>query len=232
MLKFILLAVLVLTVTSRLSQNTPIPTTPDGYARGSETPELHIEAYYDLLCPGSQSQWNILEPVLRNTFNITNNQTLRFTIHLFPLPYHIHSFTVSQGAKIIAANQKKASDIFDYLDLIFRVQTSFETDFTFNKTQQQIKNSLNGYTTAEFPYVSNYFLSDLASGNQYDSDTRVSWKYGLSNRVTGTPTFFANGVAIDGGYTFTADDWTKFINGGYIDYLGRVMAKKLKLIKS
>jgi len=231
MLKILFLAVAILGCFSLKANPVPFPPTPDGYSRGSNTPQLHLEVFYDLLCPGSQNQWNILEPLLKNTYHIDSNQTLRFTIHVFPLPYHIHAFTMAQGAKIIAANQAQASDIYTYLDIVFKNQDSFQTDGTLGNSSTQIQKALTQLVVAQFPNVSNYFLDGLISGSQYDVQARVSWKYGTSRQVTGTPTFFANGVQVNGAYGFEEADWINFINGGYVSYIRQAQAKKLGLIE-
>jgi len=53
------------------------------------------------------------------------------------------------------------------------------------------------------------FNNTLAALNNrtYDLMTRSSWKYGVSRTVSGTPTFFANGVEIIGAYNFNLTDW-------------------------
>jgi len=206
-----------------------IPQFIEGYSRGSDNPILHIEAYYDLLCPDSQNQWNILEPLLKNTYHITTNQTLRFTIHLIPLPYHLHAHPMIQGAKIIAANQATSNDIYTYFDVVFKNQAEYGTNATLEKSQQQVFESLTQKVVQALPYTSPYFLNDLAPGNNFDTQARVSWSYAMYNRVTGTPMFFANGVAINGAINYVELDWIKFINGGYVAYLeGQSQYKKFQ----
>jgi len=232
MLKIFVFAILAIGCLSLKSNPIPIPAGgPDGYSRGSNTPQLHLEAYYDLLCPGCQNQWEILEPLLKSVYNIDSNQTLRFTIHVFPLPYHIHAFTAAQGAKVISQNQAQQSDIYTYLDIVFKNQDSFQTDATLNQSSTQVQNALNKLVVAQLPNTSSYFLSGLASGNQYDVQARVSWKYATSRQVTGTPTFFANGVQINGAYGFEAADWRRFIDGGYVNYIRKAQTQTIGLIE-
>ena len=83
MLKFATLLTLFLAAFA--SQDVPIPKIPDGYSLGSATPNLHIEAFFDLLCDDCRDTWAVLEPILRNEFHVATNQTLRFTIHLTTL---------------------------------------------------------------------------------------------------------------------------------------------------
>jgi len=213
MLKVILATIFILGAFG--SQDTPIPTKPDGYALGSTNPTLHIEAYFDLLCPDCRDSWNVLEPILRNEYNITTNQTLRFTIHLFPLPFHVNSFMVSQGAKVIGDNMKDIEDVFAYFNLILQNQESYYTAATLQFTQQQVQQNLTSLVCANLPQYAQIFPGSLQYGNSYDSQARVTWKYGTYKGVRGTPTFVANGIVIVGADNFNADDWRKFLNGSY-----------------
>jgi len=217
MLKFALFALFLLSASA--ANPTPIPPTPAGFSRGSNTPTLHIEAYYDLLCPSSKAQWGILEPLLKE-YELDSNQTLRFTVHIFPLPYHYYSFLMSQGAQVIYDKQTNAKEIFTYIDTVFENQEDYGCEAVVDKSQNTIRNSLYLQVIKRLPYASTYFLQGLTAGNAYDVSTRIQWKYGAYNKVTGTPTFFANGVEINGAAGFTRDDWKKFIDGGYVKYLG------------
>lgn len=45
------------------SQYTPIPKIPEGLIIG-DNPNLVIEAYYDIFCPGSRESYNIFKTVI------------------------------------------------------------------------------------------------------------------------------------------------------------------------
>jgi len=214
MLKYSILIVLVLAAFA--SQDTPIPSRPDGFSVGATTPVLHLEAYYDLLCPDSRDSFAILQLLLVNEYHITTNTTLKFTVHIFPLPYHINSFLVSQGARVIADNLAKPADIWAYFELIFASQNLFTNAATANQTQEQIHKTLASTVTFALPAYSGIFEKGLEAGTPFDSEARISWKYGCSRGVTGAPVYFANGVRVDGADSFTAAQWRNFLNGGYV----------------
>jgi len=217
MLKLSVLIVLVLAAFA--SQDTPIPSRPDGYGIGSNTPTLHIEAFYDLLCPDSRDSWGVLQALLVSEYHIATNQTLRFTAHIFPLPYHINAFMAAQGARVIADNLAKPADIWTYIDLVFASQTLFYNAATANLTQEQVQDKLSGIVNKAMPAYAGIFEKGLEYGTPFDSEARIAWKYGCSRGVTGAPVYLANGVAIDGADSFTAAQWRNFLNGGYISQI-------------
>ena len=48
-----------------------------------------------------------------------------------------------------------------------------------------------------------------------NEDTRVSWKTGCSRSVTGTPSFFVNGVPVQADASWTLDQWTALLDPLY-----------------
>jgi len=212
MLKFLLLSISILTVFA--SQDTPIPSKPEGFSLGSNNPKLHIEAHYDLLCNDCKPSWGILEPILRNEFHITTNSTLRFTIHLYPFPCHVYSWITAQVARAIADNLKHPEHIFTYFNIVFDHQEEYFTYATTNKTQAEVRQAFMDLIKLNLPQYKDLFPACLDYGNTYDLETRTSFKYACSRGVGTTPTYFANGVALDGAFDWKAADWRKFLSKG------------------
>jgi len=215
MSKVFLLTLALFAFTAFASQDTPIPPLPDGFSIGSNTPKLHLEAFFDPLCVDSRDSWKILEPILRNDFHIATNQTLRLTIHMFPLPYHINAFFTAQGANVIYDNLKDSDDIFKYLNLIFANQAKFSTPGTVDQSQNQVIQNLIDLVKTNMPAYGDIFAKGITSGT-YNSEARMSWKYACYQGVTGAPIYFANGVKIDGAADFNGAQWKKFLNGSYL----------------
>jgi hypothetical protein len=65
------------------------------------------------------------------------------------------------------------------------------------------------------PAYSSYIASGLGYDNQQDVETRASWSYAISRGVTGTPTFFLNGVYIDGADQYNTTQWMQIFAGDY-----------------
>lgn len=95
MLKFIIIFLVV--VLSLGEQAVPIPSHPDGLSLNSNVNSFVLEAYYDLLCPDSRDSYFNLMKVLNTTKN-----SVRFTIHFFPLPYHTYAHRAAIVERVIA----------------------------------------------------------------------------------------------------------------------------------
>ena len=194
------------------SQYVPFPPTPDGYSIGSSNPILWIEAWLDLACSDCQASYPIIYAALQS-YNIKTNPDLKFTAHLFPLPYHRNAFILAQGARIIGDNAVNQQDVWDYFNLIFTNQAQFSGASTYNTTQYDVETNLSYIVSNALPqYNYTFFLNGL-SNSTYNSEARVSWKYGCTRGVAGTPTYFANGIMIDGAEDFNnTKNWTDFFD--------------------
>ena len=95
MLKFIILSLLF--ILGFGGQSVPIPLHPDGLTLNANVNSFVLEAHYDLLCPDSRDSYFSL----RNVLNATKD-SVRFTIHFFPLPYHTYAHRAAIVAKVIA----------------------------------------------------------------------------------------------------------------------------------
>jgi len=212
--KTLLLTLFVISAFSE--QMMDIPNAPDGYSIGGGIrAPVRIEAFFDLLCPDSLASWNIIWPILTRQFDIWNNQTLRFTVHGFPLNYHRNAHIVHQGLNIIRDNAKNASDVWTYIDLLFKNQGLFQNNVTANMTFNQVKQALTALVISAMPQYGPLFLNGLAYENMYDEEARSSWSYAVSRSVTGTPVFYANGVYIDGGDSLDANTWIEVFKGNF-----------------
>jgi len=214
MFKVVLLAVLALAAFA--SQDVPIPAVPDGYSLGSNTPSLHIEVFFDVLCPDCRDAWTTLEPILRNEYNITTNQTLRFTVHLFSLLPHVNGLWANIASRVIADNLKDPADMFKFINLIFAHQEAYYTTATTQLTQAQVIQNFIDLISTSMPQYADVIKTGLQYGSQADTEARYAWKYACYRGVSATPTFLANGVVINGAGDFTGNDWRNFLNGGYL----------------
>jgi len=216
MFKLTLATLVILALGASAFQDTPIPPRPDGFSLGSNSPKLHLEVFFDLLCPDSRTSWRILEPILRNDFHITTNQTLRFTIHMFPLPYHFNAFFTAQGARIIYDNLKNPEDIFTYINLIFDNLEKFTTPGTVAESPAQVAQRMKTLINAKLPAYSEFINAGFLHGDRQFGEGKVSWKYACYKGVTGAPVYLANGVAVVGAGEWNGNEWKNFLNGSYL----------------
>ena len=207
-MKTILVAALLIVGTIAI-QNIPIPSRPDGVSFGPANATFQLEVFYDLLCPHCRDSFATIKPILRNLLNNTN---FRFTIHIFPLPYHHQSYLTGKAEKFIEQNFN-SNYTFYFIETLFNNQDQFYNDAIANLTLPQIQWKLANLTSTSFKNkVSAQALYNAVNNASYDSAARLSWKYACERGVAGTPVYFANNIRVDDAASFTASDWVNFFS--------------------
>jgi protein-disulfide isomerase len=191
------------------AQTVPIPNRPDGYllpSRSNTSALVQLDLYGDFMCPDTAAAWPIVSQVAQSY----SASQLALRLHVFPLPYHMSSFTSAQGGKVVAAAGK---DVFLWMEAVFAHQTAFGNNATMNSTWLQVANQFGvlASTTAGVEIPAAQFVSGLMN-EDLNEDARVSWKIGCSRGVSGTPTFFVNGVRSAADETWTVAQWQALIN--------------------
>ncbi|XP_058218697.1 uncharacterized protein LOC131329542 [Rhododendron vialii] len=186
-----------------------IPARFDGFVyenRPISTDSILIEAFFDPICPDSRDAW----PPLKQALDFYG-QRVYLTVHPFPLPYHDNAFVSSRALHII--NELNTSATYDLLELFFEHQKEFYNQPTFNLSRATVVSRVVTLATSA---VGNSYYSAVASGfTDQNSDlmTRVSFKYGCSRGVFGTPFFFVNGFALpDAGSAIDYNHWRSIID--------------------
>ncbi|GLJ39459.1 hypothetical protein SUGI_0806120 [Cryptomeria japonica] len=206
--KAIVLSVLVtLSVVVRTASQLPIPPRYDGfvYKNRISADSVLVEAFFDPLCPDSRDSWWPLKEALRYyKHNIT------FIVHPFALPYHNNAFIASRSLHV--ANKINTSYTFPLLERFFRYQQNFYNKPTLQTspatiTQQIIHFALEKTGNSSFEKFVLGF-QDKSS----DMTTRISFKYGCSRAVTGTPYFFVNGIPLNIEETLDFAKWKSIID--------------------
>ena len=101
------------------SQYVPIPTVYDGVHIGDAAATLHVEAFYDLLCPDSKAS----NALLNQVFSQATYPHVKFTYHLFPLPYHIQAYYAAVGTRFFIKKYGAEAAKF-YINYVFLNQDS------------------------------------------------------------------------------------------------------------
>lgn len=72
----------------------PLPKRPLGfvYNGGEPSAPIHLTAFVDLTCPDSKQAW----PTVKKVADMYGPKVVRFTLQLFPLPYHTNAFLAAQ----------------------------------------------------------------------------------------------------------------------------------------
>lgn len=201
--------VLTMVGASFASQDIPIPSKIEGVHLGERNSSFVIEAHLDLLCPGSQQTFFTLINVIKD-FQLFEENFL-FSIHIFPLPYHTHSFKLSIIEKFIQSTQGEEKALY-YIRKVFENQDAYSNDNLSNLTNYQINNMISKDIEGWFNKTISQedILSALGNGT-YDSEARISWKFGCQRSVAGTPTVFVNGIKLNDSWEWNYDDWVQFL---------------------
>ncbi|CAL5384632.1 unnamed protein product [Camellia sinensis] len=218
-----------------------IPARLDGfvYKNGSfSVDSIMIEAFFDPVCPDSRDAWPPLKQILHHY-----GDRLSLIVHPFALPYHDNAFVSSRALHIVNKLKISVTydllELFfkhqltflypatlNYKDLIsqlpraltvFAVNCCILEEFynqpTFNMSKASIVSRIVNMATEA---AGNSYYSSIAAGftdRKTDLMTRVSFKYGCSRGVFGTPIFFVNGFPLpNGGSAIDYKTWRSIIH--------------------
>ncbi|KAK9076101.1 hypothetical protein SSX86_004434 [Deinandra increscens subsp. villosa] len=208
---FLVLLLLILINWAVLVPSQPIiPSRYDGFVyrrRAASTATVLIEAFYDPVCPDSRDSW----PPLKQAVDHYGPSRLSLIIHTFPLPYHDNAFVTSRALHIV--NELNASATYHLLNAFFKHQERFYNAQTLNMSREGVLDLVIGFASST---LGNSMQSAIRSGfndTKTGTKTRVSFKYGCSRGVYGTPFFFVNGFLIPvSDDTIDYDGWRKIID--------------------
>ena len=96
-LRLILYLLLTTALIAVVNSQIPLPKRPLGfiYKGGEPSAPIHLTAFVDLTCPDSQRAW----PTVKKVADMYGPETIRFTVQLFPLPYHTNAFMAAQVSR-------------------------------------------------------------------------------------------------------------------------------------
>jgi len=187
----------------------PIPNRYDGFTQGDADSPILFEAFFDLLCPDCAAAWPNVKQVLAYYNQPGSPSNLRFYLHTFPLPYHRNAYLAAQVLHVIG--DQASGSTWPYVDLMFDNQGQFWNPPTADDTTNQVINDMSALVAKGINFPQNAFISGL-NNDSYDGLTRISWKYGCSRGVSGTPFFFVNGILVQADPTWTLADWRSIID--------------------
>jgi len=185
----------------------PLPRRPLGfvYKGGEPSAPIHLTAFVDLLCPDSKQAW----PTVKKVADMYGSEVVQFTLQLFPLPYHTNAFMAAQS--VYAVEAYNSSLVISWMDVIFENQEQLYNFQTMDKDRYDVINiisNLGGKLNIDKSVIKNGLTN-----TEFDEHTRISWKYGCSRTVSGTPFFFLNGIFVsEASSTWTVDDWKMLID--------------------
>ncbi|KAF6174325.1 hypothetical protein GIB67_040818 [Kingdonia uniflora] len=204
--------VVVLIIVLVISVGATIPAKSDGFVYGDPpdySKSIIIEAFFDPICPDSRASWPPLKQALH--YYSSSSSSVSLILHPFALPYHDNSFVACRALHIV--NKLNASATYPMLELFFQHQEKFYNQPTRDMSRTSV---IDHIVMLAEKAVGNSLLSAVESGfsdRQTDLATRVSFKYGCSRGVYGTPFFFVNGFLLpDAGDAIDYKGWKSIID--------------------
>ncbi|XP_058098307.1 uncharacterized protein LOC131243176 [Magnolia sinica] len=186
-----------------------IPPRYDGFLYKGHYPgpdSIIIDAFFDPVCPDSRDSWPPLKEALKHY-----SHRVSLFVHPFPLPYHDNAYVTCRALHI--ANKLNASTTYPLLELFFKHQEKYYNKPTHTKSRALV---VDHVVKLMLKVVGNSSLSAVESAfedRQTDLTTRISFKYGCSRGVTGTPFFFVNGFPLpDSGSALDYNKWRSIID--------------------
>jgi len=159
---------------------TPMPITAADHVRGPENAPVTLIEYADYQCPACGSFNSVIERVIANS-----STTLRFVTRHFPLVQHRNAVIASQAAEAAG----KQSKYWDMAALLYDNQTAWE-NLSNNEATKLFKGYAERLTIKVDQYETDFNSAEIKA--KIDGDRADGRKIGVS----GTPTFFVNGVSI------------------------------------
>jgi len=187
-----------------------IPAHPIGYTLGNEEAPVHLDAYFDFLCPYSA----VAYPTIKSLISSYAPTKLKFTMTIFPLPYHHNAFFAAQSGAVVAHFGK---DIWKWTELIFQNQAQWFNYASMNLTSTQVIDGMAdlavqcGVTkeqfNKQFPLV--------------EQECRAAYSVTSAHGVYGTPLFYINGAFQWADSKTTEQQWQNIINNVLVGYEGK-----------
>jgi len=159
----------------------------DDYIRGTKGAPLTMVEYTDLECPYCKQFHNSMEQLMKDYPG-----KIAWVYRNYPLSFHANSQKEAEAAECVGklgGNDK----FWQFVDGIFARTTSNGTGFALDKL---------GALAKEVGVNQTSFQSCLDSG-QMSSDVSTDLQEGTQYGVSGTPTTFVNGQAVEGAVPYS-----------------------------
>lgn len=207
-MKNLLVSLLLAASLQGLDSQLPLPHRPLGfvYNGGEPSAPVHLEAFVDMLCPDCQQAF----PVIEKLAQVYGPSTLRLTLQLFPLPYHTNAFITAQSVLAVAKSYN-SSVLFRWMETVFKEQSQLYNFATMDKTRFDIVNII--IDMGSKIGIDRTTMKNGLSSAGFAEQAVISWKYGCSRTVAGTPYFFINGIfASQASSSWSVEQWKQLID--------------------
>ncbi|KAF9594420.1 hypothetical protein IFM89_031022, partial [Coptis chinensis] len=218
------LLLLILALFLLMAVSLSIPAKFDGFVYNKNHRQMEdsiiIEAFFDPVCPDSRDAWPPLKQILQHY-----GSRISLIVHPFPLPYHENAFVSSRALHIV--DKLNASATYNMLEMFFKHQGKFYNQPTHKMSRKAVVDSVVKLVADVVGSSSLSVVESSFDDRETDLRTRVSFKYGCSRGVSGTPFFFVNGFLLpDAGSPLDYNNWRSIIDP-LLYYYVKCLAVKL-----
>lgn len=154
--KMLTIVLLTTALTSFVSAQLTIPSRELGfvYKDGQPGAPIKLASYIDLTCPDSQ----VAFPTLVQVADKFGGSKVQLKVHLFSLPYHRNSHTISKGAHVLSTyKSNKNATVYDWIGAVYNNIDYLTTSATASKTDLEVldfianlANQVSGISTEDF----------------------------------------------------------------------------------
>ena len=167
-----------------------------GHKLGSANARYVVELWLDYCCPFSRKAYDTMIKRVIPHFEENHPGVLQFVLRHQVQPWHPQSTLTHEAA--LAVESIDSSKFFEFSSLVFDNQESFNDENTFNKTRQELYNTLADL--ASRVGVDKAKFLDLLKFSQNNGGTGVTpdlkWfvKVSRQNSIHVSPTALVNGL--------------------------------------
>ena len=191
-MKTIIQSIIYLTIFSQFLTTAPIPLVSEGHEIANSSSQLKFSVFLDVHCADSFNYYK----ELRQTLDLQIGEKyvkdlISFKIHIYPLPYHRNSYLASVGMKFIEENYP--TYFLTYLEKEFLSMANYNVQYR-NLDEYTVRGLIRE-DVRQVLDVADDKINNIFEDDELNGKVRVSWKYGASKGVYGTPNLFVNDVA-------------------------------------
>lgn len=153
-----------------------------------------MDLFLDPHCPASKVFAKLAAEALQvRVNNKPLKELLSFYVHFLPLPYHQNAFLAVKVLKLI--ERRAWGKFWDFLSLQFEKIADY-TSGALAKSEGAVKKELIADAVKVIGYPSPD-IENVFETQEWEVEARLAFKYAAYRGVTGTPTFFVNGVVVE-----------------------------------
>ncbi|GFN99608.1 eppin [Plakobranchus ocellatus] len=185
-----------------------VPNRPLGFFFGGppQSPSVEVVAYLDITCPDSKAVYPTLLMVASNY----KPSQVQLRVHLFSMPFHRHSHTLSKAALVLDLYQPNGDTAFKWMSLVYSNIDSLSTSGTYKQSDEEVLNLITNLARNLTGIKEDTFVEKVKD-TSIDQMTRLDFKYGCTRGVYAVPSFTINDIFTDAS-TWTFDQWKTFLD--------------------